>query len=350
MAAKQPTTDRHSSRPKGWMYSCGLCKQDHPIKTCHKFLSQGPSERFEIVCQHFYCINCLACSHIRRDCPTKLSCQICNARHNTLLHYAPQIKEMHAKSEERAEPRPKSCVERPQPCDNRPQPHANRPLPREERPSPWESIRRRSLSTDRDSTSQERKSRTPSRPSHSAKRPQRSQSEFKLVPQPHVPFRWSKVLVPTVQVHVAFPEEPYIWHTCRAILNFSATVSRISCNLQSSLHLPTFAYRDTRFAKFRLSGRLARFKWTKEIRALMTSDLPRKPYDGPILSNPDKDFSLDTLADPDFKCNTPIDIELGSDYFADLWRNGSLETNVPGVVAIKTALGYTFSGSMGRLW
>ncbi|XP_075161654.1 uncharacterized protein LOC142234415 [Haematobia irritans] len=341
MAAKQPTTDRQSNRPKGWIYSCGLCKQDHPIKTCHKFLSQGPSERFEIVCQYFYCINCLACSHTRRDCPTKLSCQICNARHNTLLHYAPQVKEMHAKSEKRAETRP--CVERPQPRDNR-------PLQREERPSPRESVRRRSLSTDRDSTSQERKSRTPSRLSNSAKRPQRSQSEFRLIQQPHVPFKWSKVLVPTVQVHVAFPQEPYIWHTCRAILNFSATVSRISCNLQSSLQLPTFTYRDTRFAKIRLSGRLARFKWTKEIRALMTNDLPRKPYDGPILANPDKDFSLDTLADPDFKCNTPIDIELGSDYFTDLWRNGSIETTVPNIMAIKTALGYTFSGPIGQIW
>ncbi|XP_075149629.1 uncharacterized protein LOC142223662 [Haematobia irritans] len=194
MAARLPNANKQPNRPKGWIYSCGLCRKDHPLKTCPKFLSREHADRYEIACGYFYCINCLACSHDRRDCRTTACCQICYQKHNTLLHYAPQIAELRQRPTEQAEPtpsrenRPTSRDTRPTSRDTRHSPRDNHHSSRDERPHQPQPSCRRSVSKDRESRSEERTSRVLERSSNSAKRPLRSLSEFRMVPRVHFPF------------------------------------------------------------------------------------------------------------------------------------------------------------------
>lgn len=83
---------------------------------------------------------------------------------------------------------------------------------------------------------------------------------------------------------------------------------------------------------------------------MLTNDLPRKPYDLPIDANPSLDFPEDTLADPNPRCNATVELEIGADFYKDIHRNGSLDTEIPGVIAEQTALGYVFIGAIGKNW
>lgn len=332
MAPKNSKNTNPTTRPRGWIYSCGLCKQDHPIKTCKKFLCLEPEARFDVVCEYFYCINCLACSHTKSNCPTTLSCQICGGKHNTLLHYATPIKAMSTTRQSR---------------------HVQRQHPATRSSS---STRPKSQAPIRSTSSVRQTQRSPQnkQPSTSkaAQHHMLDKNRFNLVQQPpkNIPFGWSKVFVPTVQIKISMPEQPGMWHLCRGIVNSQATVSRIAVRLQSELCLETFEYRNTRFAKVLIAARLSHFNWKREIRAMLTNDLPRKPYDLPIDANPSSDFPEDTLADPNPRCNATVELEIGADFYKDIHRNGSLDTEIPGVIAEQTALGYVFIGAIGKNW
>lgn len=69
--------------------SCPLCKKPHSIRKCQLFLSNGPSERFQIAKTHRLGINCLGFGHTSASCGSKFKCQSCNRSHNTLLHFEP---------------------------------------------------------------------------------------------------------------------------------------------------------------------------------------------------------------------------------------------------------------------
>lgn len=327
MADRLPSNNIKSKRPRNWTYSCGLCRKDHPIKTCHRFLELSPAERFDVICEYFYCINCLACSHTRAACNTDLGCQICHEKHNTLLHFSPQLRDLMAQPKESAK-RQHEGVKRPLERDERHTTSTARPTTREE------------------TRSNRRISPISARPRSVA----RTQPDFRLQSRPSEPFNWSKVFIPTAHIRIAIPNEPGLWHSCRVGLNFYSPVSKIAIRLQSDLQLETFQYGDAKFAKLRVTGRLDRFKWKKEIRALLTNDLPKRPYFKPIKENPTLAFSDDSLADPDPRCNLPIEMELGADEFYDLYRNGSVNTDLKFVVAQQTAIGYLFTGPIGNIW
>ncbi|XP_073836510.1 uncharacterized protein [Musca autumnalis] len=370
--APQPRAYKSFYRPRPWIHSCGLCKQDHPIKTCREFLCLTPDERFEVVCQYYYCINCLACSHNRPNCPAKSSCHVCGERHNFLLHSASQVKDLRpqrpSRSQQRQQPTKKRSVSAKPPAQRQQQTAArsvslHRPLQRQslsqqrsvsfQRPGQRQApARTRSPSSSRHqrqhapTRSSNRKSRSPTRSttSKAAERPKLTDKDFAMAPRPNVPFAHSKVFIPTVQIRIEMPNQGGAWHLCRGSLNFHATVSRISKSLQSKLKLETFNHGETRFAKFVIASRNSRKIWKKEITAIVTSDLPKKPYAGPIEANPAIDFPEDSLADPIPRSNTAIELELGADLYKTIFRNGCLETEVAGVFAQPTALGYVFVG------
>lgn len=83
---------------------------------------------------------------------------------------------------------------------------------------------------------------------------------------------------------------------------------------------------------------------------MLTDDLPRKPYSKPIAANPSSEFSPDSLADPDPRCNLPVELELGAEEYYDLYRNGSINSDLKFVVAMQTAIGYIFTGPIGTPW
>lgn len=71
---------------------CRLCKKDHPLRTCHKFKSMNVIKRQQAVKTYRYCENCLAHSHLLRNCRSRERCRLCKARHHTLLHRHTRLK------------------------------------------------------------------------------------------------------------------------------------------------------------------------------------------------------------------------------------------------------------------
>ncbi|XP_073815365.1 uncharacterized protein isoform X1 [Musca autumnalis] len=382
--------------------------EDHAIKTCEEFLKLTPDERYEVACRHFYCLNCLACSHNRPNCTAKARCHICDGRHHFLLHAASQM--MNSRSPPLSKPAPKRSVsvppQRRQPSDNRST--SSERLQHHQRPSrarsqssskPQQSSRARSPSNARSqhrqqatrgrspssdkiqqqpklrstSYSKQQRQHAPTRssstarphnqakqraPSASPSRPTTSKAasrsilndrDFVMQPRQYVPIAWSHVFIPTAQIRIAIPDQVGVWHICRASINFNSPVSRIAVSLQSKLNLETYMQHDARFARLFISNRLSRKKWTREIDAMLTNDLPKKPYASPIKENPAIDFPDDSIADPNPQCNSVIAIELGANLYKEIFRNGCVETDVSGVFAQPTALGYVFVGAIEHM-
>lgn len=360
----------HVNRPKHWTYSCGLCRRDHPIKTCPNFLALDPMRRFEVVCDYSYCLNCLARSHSRVNCQTELRCQICGEKHHTLLHYSPQLIELAKEQQLKPNPQAKRPQEQPTkrtPSTQRSTSHTPRTIekvdkrPREQAlertPSPPTTSRAaRHLEIEKRHSSPPQPTARASRPSErpsvsgSQRRLIRSASEFKMQPRPATNFNWARVFIPTAHVRIARPQEVDMWHTCRMGINLFSPVSKISKGLQIRIGLETFIHNDMRFAKFQATGRSPRCKWSREIRALVTNDLPRPPYEKVIEADPTVGFPPGSLADPEPWSNIAIEIELGADEFHGIHRNGSLSCELETVIALQTALGYVFIGPTNVTW
>lgn len=84
--------------------------------------------------------------------------------------------------------------------------------------------------------------------------------------------------------------------------------------------------------------------WVLKVTAMITDELPRRPYDDPIIDDPTRNFAHGTTADIDACCNTPIDLELGAELYPSIRREGVIHAGVGLVEAHKTALGYVFVG------
>ncbi|XP_075156248.1 uncharacterized protein LOC142229564 [Haematobia irritans] len=65
---------------------CFLCKANHNLKSCAKFLHMNFKDRLSTVKRASCCLNCLNKGHIASACQTKHSCLKCNMKHHTLLH------------------------------------------------------------------------------------------------------------------------------------------------------------------------------------------------------------------------------------------------------------------------
>lgn len=64
---------------------CVCCeKSGHPLFKCQKFIELNVTQRSKVVKEAHLCYNCLK-SHKGKDCTWK-GCQVCNKKHNTLLH------------------------------------------------------------------------------------------------------------------------------------------------------------------------------------------------------------------------------------------------------------------------
>ncbi|XP_049548331.1 uncharacterized protein LOC125959546 [Anopheles darlingi] len=65
---------------------CAMCKEEHWIQQCPKFLSQQPEQRRRTIMTLKHCLNCLRAGHMCAKCPWKYGCKQCKQRHNSLLH------------------------------------------------------------------------------------------------------------------------------------------------------------------------------------------------------------------------------------------------------------------------
>lgn len=67
---------------------CHICKEEHRIYNCPKFLSLTIKERIDAVSKNL-CFNCLAKGHSAKNCRSG-SCHFCNKKHHSLIHLDPQ--------------------------------------------------------------------------------------------------------------------------------------------------------------------------------------------------------------------------------------------------------------------
>ncbi|XP_075157938.1 uncharacterized protein LOC142231204 [Haematobia irritans] len=162
------------------------------------------------------------------------------------------------------------------------------------------------------------------------------------------PLRWDLVFVPTATVRVS-EDGVNTWTTIRAIINQSATMSRMAYSTFRRIGLRSFIHRGHRFTTFRLMPRSTNSTWALRVNALITNDLPTRPYSDPILEDPTRDLAADTLADIDPRSNTTIDLELGADVYPALRRDGHVFTGLGDVHAYQTTLGYTFAGPIRNM-
>ncbi|XP_011858727.1 PREDICTED: uncharacterized protein LOC105556251, partial [Vollenhovia emeryi] len=65
---------------------CPLCKSQHFLNLCPKFISKSASQRREIIKQHQRCFNCLSAKHAVQACRSKYSCRVCDKKHHSMLH------------------------------------------------------------------------------------------------------------------------------------------------------------------------------------------------------------------------------------------------------------------------
>lgn len=68
--------------------TCVYCSQEHSVFNCNGFLQLDVTARHKYIKDNAFCFNCFAPSHGGSRCPSKGTCQKCDKRHHTLLHFA----------------------------------------------------------------------------------------------------------------------------------------------------------------------------------------------------------------------------------------------------------------------
>lgn len=65
---------------------CRYCDQEHPLRKCFRFRRLSIQDRLKVVRKFGYCFNCLAHSHLVKNCTSRDRCKVCRDEHHTLLH------------------------------------------------------------------------------------------------------------------------------------------------------------------------------------------------------------------------------------------------------------------------
>lgn len=65
---------------------CLFCEAEHTLESCHQLKRKTHREKITFLMENGVCFACLCKGHISRDCRKRLSCQVCDLRHPTLLH------------------------------------------------------------------------------------------------------------------------------------------------------------------------------------------------------------------------------------------------------------------------
>ncbi|XP_071629494.1 uncharacterized protein [Temnothorax longispinosus] len=66
---------------------CPVCKEQHLVFKCPRFLKLSPRERHSTAKTANLCLNCLRAGHGTNNCTSTGTCRSCQARHHTLLHF-----------------------------------------------------------------------------------------------------------------------------------------------------------------------------------------------------------------------------------------------------------------------
>ncbi|XP_071579214.1 uncharacterized protein [Temnothorax nylanderi] len=66
---------------------CPVCKEQHYISKCSRFLKLSSKERLSAARDLKLCINCFRSEHGMKNCPSTWTCRSCGMKHHTLLHF-----------------------------------------------------------------------------------------------------------------------------------------------------------------------------------------------------------------------------------------------------------------------
>ncbi|XP_075144525.1 uncharacterized protein LOC142240317 isoform X2 [Haematobia irritans] len=174
--------------------------------------------------------------------------------------------------------------------------------------------------------------------------PQLRETFGRYTPPPvELPYHRSSVFIPTAQVYMA-GENSEDWASVRVLLCQAATSTRVAASTITRLGIPTTERNGHRFASIRLRCRTYGSRLVYRLKALVTRDLPRRPYSDPIIEDPTVAMEARPLADIDPRGNESIDVEIGAGPYAYLRRDGVVETGLGRVFAQLTDWGYVFVG------
>ena len=67
---------------------CSMCKENHKLFYCPKFVEMSVTARIEYVANNRLCNNCLSAGHTAHECRKPFICRVngCNRKHSRLLH------------------------------------------------------------------------------------------------------------------------------------------------------------------------------------------------------------------------------------------------------------------------
>ncbi|XP_030844157.1 uncharacterized protein LOC100890944 [Strongylocentrotus purpuratus] len=86
MYASTDQRPQHPRKGKKQEYVCVLCKENHQLGVCKRFLSMTLKERKTYVRDNGLCYGCLIRGHTSRECRRRDTCSVCKRRHPTSLH------------------------------------------------------------------------------------------------------------------------------------------------------------------------------------------------------------------------------------------------------------------------
>lgn len=271
-------------------YSCRICRKNHGLRNCQKFLKMDTNKRLRAVIAHSYCANCLAHHHSSGTCFSKLGCKHCGGSHHTLLHIMPKE-------------------------DDKPQPKV------------YNQVKRYPLA--------DKPKKTSKRPQILSKEVPRTIS-LSSITSPH-----TTILFPTAIVLVQIGTQQ---HHARAIIDTCTANSKISKKLVQDLNISTTTLGDDVICPVTIRSRQPPYitlETTMKVNSRLLMITPNQSIDSSISRN----FTNLTLVDPEFYKSGTFSIVLGADLYAKIILAGMVPSS-PGLpVAMNTIFGWVLSGS-----
>ncbi|KAJ8973477.1 hypothetical protein NQ317_006905 [Molorchus minor] len=77
----------HSQTYVSNAHNCIVCKQNHKLTLCDKFLEMSPKIRYSEIKKFRLCANCLSGGHKYSECHLNSNCNLCKKKHHVLLHF-----------------------------------------------------------------------------------------------------------------------------------------------------------------------------------------------------------------------------------------------------------------------
>ncbi|XP_070524590.1 uncharacterized protein [Cardiocondyla obscurior] len=303
---------------------CSLCNGQHYILGCPEFQRKGPIARKEFALGRHLCLNCFG-NHTLSECPSGRTCATCQERHHSTIHEActpltaASYRPVGTTSASATAPR--TAERKPQKAPTTPPAAAQVALPAPAVIGPQQAATALHVR----SVIKERK----------------------------------YVLLATARFYVK--DKTGNEHVIRALLDSGFEVPLASESLMQKLRLPRESDATEIFGIGGIATGRARGRVTLNLEASTSSPynfqisaliLPRIATCGAKFENYIHSWLHLTgieLADPEYYLNNAIELILGADVFASVIESGVKkgENNAP--VAIKTALGWIFSGTAGGI-